>query len=261
MVVRVKSLQELMVDQKNPRNEQARQATINRLLEAAEYLFSRQGYSATTMQQIVKRAGTSIGNAYFYFSNKSHLLQAVVARAIQDRWRVADRYLETFEMPVEKLAVSLYLNTLPAVAGKVQFIHVSGDEIDYAVADAFQDILRQRYRRLLSAWFPKLDDDDREFMIYGWLGTGRGIITAKITGAYDIPPLELARRVVRWDLRAAGFSEDKVALGIGAIDRLEQSEAWRQSLFDGQAGGSSNEDGVRGETEAQEGGLPGRDGG
>lgn len=40
------------------------------ILRAAARLFVKKGYEATTMQDIVRAANTSIGNVYFYFENK-----------------------------------------------------------------------------------------------------------------------------------------------------------------------------------------------
>jgi len=39
-------------------------------------LFRRDGYDATTMRAVAKAAGVSVGNAYYYFSSKEHLVQA-----------------------------------------------------------------------------------------------------------------------------------------------------------------------------------------
>lgn len=39
-------------------------------------LFRRDGYDATTMRAIATEAGVSVGNAYYYFSSKEHLIQA-----------------------------------------------------------------------------------------------------------------------------------------------------------------------------------------
>ena len=49
-----------------------------RILNAARELFSGQGYQATTLRQVVDRADTSIGNFYFYFTDKEALLRALV---------------------------------------------------------------------------------------------------------------------------------------------------------------------------------------
>ena len=63
--------------------QQHRQAMRKSLVAAARELFVRQGYDATTMQEVVQKAGTSIGNCYFYFANKEALLYAVVEDGIK----------------------------------------------------------------------------------------------------------------------------------------------------------------------------------
>lgn len=55
-------------------------ATKARILEAALELFRERGYEAATMRTIAKRAGVSLGNAYYYFGSKEHLIQAFYDR-------------------------------------------------------------------------------------------------------------------------------------------------------------------------------------
>ncbi|GAA1990062.1 TetR family transcriptional regulator [Catenulispora subtropica] len=46
------------------------------ILDTALRLFERDGYEKTTMRAIAKEAGVSVGNAYYYFGSKDHLIQA-----------------------------------------------------------------------------------------------------------------------------------------------------------------------------------------
>lgn len=46
------------------------------ILDTALRLFERDGYEKTTMRAIAKEAGVSVGNAYYYFASKDHLIQA-----------------------------------------------------------------------------------------------------------------------------------------------------------------------------------------
>ena len=55
-------------------------ATKARILEAALELFRARGYEAATMRAIAERAGVSLGNAYYYFGSKEHLIQAFYDR-------------------------------------------------------------------------------------------------------------------------------------------------------------------------------------
>lgn len=60
----------------SPKAEQTR-ATI---ADAAMKLFRRDGYDRTTMRAIATEAGVSVGNAYYYFGSKEHLIQAFYDR-------------------------------------------------------------------------------------------------------------------------------------------------------------------------------------
>lgn len=52
-----------------------RQAAIR---DAARELFSRQGYHKTTMPEIARAAGTSVGLIYYHFTSKAEILVAIV---------------------------------------------------------------------------------------------------------------------------------------------------------------------------------------
>ncbi len=57
---------------KSPKATRTR-ATI---LETALRLFRENGYDNTTMRTVAAEAGVSVGNAYYYFASKEHLIQA-----------------------------------------------------------------------------------------------------------------------------------------------------------------------------------------
>ncbi len=54
--------------------------TKARIVEAALELFRESGYDDTTMRAVAQNAGVSLGNAYYYFKSKEHLLHAYYAR-------------------------------------------------------------------------------------------------------------------------------------------------------------------------------------
>lgn len=57
---------------RSPKAELTRQSII----DAAMRLFRTHGYDKATMRAIADEAGVSIGNAYYYFASKEHLIQA-----------------------------------------------------------------------------------------------------------------------------------------------------------------------------------------
>ncbi|RRR71265.1 TetR/AcrR family transcriptional regulator [Streptomyces sp. RP5T] len=50
------------------------------ILETAMRLFQERGYDKTTMRAIAQEAGVSVGNAYYYFAGKEHLIQGFYDR-------------------------------------------------------------------------------------------------------------------------------------------------------------------------------------
>lgn len=68
--------------QREEKSERSRRA----VLDAALYLFSHQGYRATTMRQIADRATVSTGNCYHHFPDKDTIFRALI-----------DEYLEIIE--------------------------------------------------------------------------------------------------------------------------------------------------------------------
>ena len=61
---------------KKPRAEPKRDVTRRRLLDRALRLFQQRGVDATTMRDIAKAAGLSLGAAYYYFPSKDALVFA-----------------------------------------------------------------------------------------------------------------------------------------------------------------------------------------
>lgn len=73
----------------SPKAEQTR----GTILESAMRLFRRDGYDRTTMRAIAREAGVSVGNAYYYFGSKEHLIQAFYDRIQVDHAAAAEDVL------------------------------------------------------------------------------------------------------------------------------------------------------------------------
>jgi AcrR family transcriptional regulator len=56
---------------------------VAELLDAGAVLFTKNGYETTTMTQIAKRAGASIGSLYQFFPSKEVLAEALFARYVE----------------------------------------------------------------------------------------------------------------------------------------------------------------------------------
>src|ERR671921_2831290 len=58
--------------------------TRERILEAALRLFAERGYEATTMRDVAREAGASLGLAYRYFASKEEFVLALYMRLAEE---------------------------------------------------------------------------------------------------------------------------------------------------------------------------------
>lgn len=63
------------------------------IVDAALKLFLKRGYDGTTMREIASAADVSLGNAYYYFESKEHLIQAFYERTHQEHLAACERVL------------------------------------------------------------------------------------------------------------------------------------------------------------------------
>lgn len=82
------------------RNKAARPAE---LLEAAIDVFVRQGYAATRVEDIARRAGVAKGTVYVYFRDKEALFQAAVRHLIGPALETIEHAIDGFAGPSEDL--------------------------------------------------------------------------------------------------------------------------------------------------------------
>ncbi|MDR1513174.1 MAG: TetR/AcrR family transcriptional regulator, partial [Propionibacteriaceae bacterium] len=59
-----------------------REARLGAILDAATELFTRKGYEATTVDDVLEAVGMGKGTFYHYFKSKDEVLEAVVDRVV-----------------------------------------------------------------------------------------------------------------------------------------------------------------------------------
>jgi len=69
------------------------QQTRAAILEAALEMFRERGYEQTTMRAIAERAEVALGNAYYYFHSKEHLIQAFYGRTHEEHLTASEGVL------------------------------------------------------------------------------------------------------------------------------------------------------------------------
>lgn len=64
------------------------------ILETALEIFREHGYEETTMRAIAERAGVALGNTYYYFRSKEHLIQAFYSYTHEELTAASAEFLE-----------------------------------------------------------------------------------------------------------------------------------------------------------------------
>src|SRR5262245_64600030 len=92
--------------------------TKTKIVEAAMRLFTSQGYDATTMRAIASEADVAVGNAYYYFPSKEHLIQAFYAKTHEEHLAAARPVLEK-----ERDFVKRLVGVMDAKLGTIEPYH------------------------------------------------------------------------------------------------------------------------------------------
>jgi AcrR family transcriptional regulator len=90
---------------------ESRELTRKRLLDAAERLFARHGFDATSVDDVAEAAGFSKGALYYNFESKDELLEALVERSIADLVTSLESALADAHTIEEKLSAAQRLLT------------------------------------------------------------------------------------------------------------------------------------------------------
>jgi AcrR family transcriptional regulator len=199
--------------------------TQDRILDAAELLFSAQGIAATSLRSITQQAGVNSAAVHYHFGDKMALVEAIVSRRITPMNTERLARLDQLEaaageapVPVESLLVA-YLE--PVVAARARWgesarqlgalmarLRIEQADIESMFA-SFAD-LQRRYACALADALPGLGPEQAaERLDYAVGAMVHLLVHARSTpGGSGAPcaPDELQRRFERMvDFLAAGF--------------------------------------------------------
>ena len=201
------------------RAEQKRQRMRQSLLAAARKLFVRQGYEATTMQHIVREAGTSIGNCYFYFPTKEALLHAIVQDFAQQIGRSIDAAIAPLPAGPEQLAIALGQAVRSTLAqadlARVFLVETHLPELREMVLHYFLS----RLAHLLKVG--KIAENiPSTLATLAWQGTTFQILESAILGTLEADEQTIATFLVQWNFRALGVSEEDIGQALSSLERF-----------------------------------------
>ena len=192
------------------------------LIAAARTLFTEKGYDETTMQNVVREAGTSIGNCYFYFLNKEALLQVVIQDIIADIWTSADEALQDVPSGIKKLALIFYQSITVMLeneaTGKLMLMALSLPSVRNAV---FEDY-RKRVRQLIDENPGLFVDEDVDLKINAAQGAAVALIEMILLDGMEYEPSKIGYFLARWNLQAIGLPQNAVEDALDNLKRVQE---------------------------------------
>lgn len=153
-------------------------STRERILNSAVDLFAQQGYDATSVTQVIERAGLTKGGFYHHFASKDALLYEVYGDLITGQLERMDAILERRLPPAETLR-ALILDLVESTAASTQQalvfwreLHRLGDEHTAAYRAArrrYHDAVRKLIRngQATGAFSRVASADTITFTIFG----------------------------------------------------------------------------------------------
>jgi AcrR family transcriptional regulator len=207
------------------RAEQKRETMRQALMTAARKLFVHQGYEATTMQQIVREAGTSIGNCYFYFPTKEALLRAIVEDFAHSIGQSIDAAIALFPLGPEQLAIAL--------AQSVRVVLAQADLVRVLLVETHIPELRElvlhyfvsRLTRFLEVGQFAEGHLPLKLATLAWQGTNFQVLESMIMGTVEDDEQIIVPFLIQWNLRALGVPEERIRQALSALERF-----WGSSL-------------------------------
>jgi AcrR family transcriptional regulator len=170
-----------------------KEATRERILNAAESVFSQNGYHDTLMDEVVQAAGASKGGVYFHFPSKESLFFALMDRLAEKMLREIDEAMLDENEPIRKVqcALEAALRALSRQRRLAKILLLQG----YGLGSAFEVKRLEIYGRFAAVIKKHLDQAvaagalakvDTEVTAYAWIGALNELIVRWIhTGNPD----------------------------------------------------------------------------
>jgi AcrR family transcriptional regulator len=204
--------------------EAKREASIGKIVAAAEKLFVEKGFEGTTMQDIVREAGSSIGNVYFYFKNKQDLLRHLVVEGLEEGYRIGDELAVKAPRGPARLAVMLLCNAQRIWGPEANTSTLMRHLGDQPFAD---DVLRRNNERVKSFLIdniPTLSEAELDYASAAWTSSSVGIAAVFAREPADTRSMwRAAEFVVRWNLRACNIPNPEIDQAIATARSIMEA--------------------------------------
>ena len=199
------------------RGEKRRAERRTKIVIAAQRLFATRGYEATSMQQVVEEAGTSIGNCYFYFHNKEELLKAVIEEVNAEIGREIDAAIAQVPNGPARLVAAIDTGVRALLSHAAVMKLLLAQAGNPALRDTVSSIYVARVQRFFEAAPELLHGLDRDLVAYAWEGALFNVMRAAVADTVNANAGELSTFLIRWNLRALGLSEETIEQALAEV--------------------------------------------
>lgn len=171
--------------------------TRNRLLDAAEGAFGENGFHATSIGDITRRASVALGTFYVYFDSKDEIFRALVAHMGEMvRGWIAERVKGTKDrLEAEHLGLVAYIEFARAHPNLYRII----EESQFVAPDAYKahyDSFAERYCRNLTEAAERGEIRQGDETVRAWALIGMSVFLGLRYGIWDTEsrPEDVARQ-------------------------------------------------------------------
>ena len=195
--------------EKLPKTARGRQ-TRDKLLQAAEIEFGKQGFHEASVSGITHKAGVALGTFYTYFESKEEIYRALVGyMSHRVRSWIAKRVADSPDrISAERDGLRAYLEFVREHPGLYRII----SEAEFVANDAYM----KHYTGIASAYTANLTSAndrseirDGDFEVWSWAIMGMMVFLGMRYGEWDqqMDPADIARHA--GELLANGIAERK----------------------------------------------------
>jgi AcrR family transcriptional regulator len=212
-----------MVYRRSPRSEAVRAEARERILKAAFKLLTERGYDATTMQDVVAEAGTSIGNAYFYFGSKEALLRELIEGKV--KWMMAETESAAEAIPAGPARIGQMIAARVGAftngqRNLAQLLLRTDQRL--GTLEMVEDLTVARWLPQLAASFPNRPAEELPAAAAAIWAVNRVIIQRVLQGKLEFDGAAAVKFAVTWSLRALEVSEQEIESIVRAALRQQR---------------------------------------
>ena len=102
---------------KQPRYQRRKEDRPQEITEAALAAFAENGYAATRVDEVAKRAGVSKGLLYLYFKTKEELFKSVIRSFVVPRIDALTKIIDTSDLSSEEFLRGPFLDFVKKIPG------------------------------------------------------------------------------------------------------------------------------------------------